>query len=85
MGKKKLKLTLSIARDFAIGGFILWLIETVAFLIIEGWHWKATHPVEIYLDECVSRMWRMALDLTIFAAVVHILTSKKKKKDEQVE
>lgn len=83
MGKKKLKLALSIARSFAIGGCILWIVETIIFLIIEGWHWRATHPIEIYLDRCVLRMWKMSLDLIIFALIVNMLTSKKKKKDEE--
>lgn len=39
-----------IGNAIAIYSFLLWIGETIVFWIIEGWHWKATHPVEILLD-----------------------------------
>ena len=32
---------------------IFWIVETIIFLIIEGWHWSATNSIEILCDKIV--------------------------------
>lgn len=31
-------------------GLVLWALETIVFLFIEGWHYKSTNGIEIILD-----------------------------------
>lgn len=48
--------------------FWFWIIETVVFLFIDGWHWKAVNPIEIQLDQIVSvsfGIWVVLLISTI--------------------
>lgn len=48
--------------------FWFWIIETIVFLFIDGWHWKAVNPIEIQLDKIVSVlavMWVVLLISTI--------------------
>lgn len=61
-----------------LGGFLLgfWFVETIWFLILEGWHWKATSPNEIIADRIVSFMifiWLIlfikSLDIIIEAVI----------------
>lgn len=43
-----------IGNQIAQYSFLLWIGETIVFWMIEGWHWKATHPVEVMLDKVTS-------------------------------
>lgn len=61
------------ALKFWISGFVFWIIYTTIFLIIEGWHIKATHPVEIFLDKIVVEMWRFAFGLTAYTCIKYLL------------
>jgi hypothetical protein len=47
--------------------FLLWIGETIVFWIIEGWHWKATNPVETMLDKITTI--GLVLGITILAFV----------------
>lgn len=76
MKNKELKTALSLSKSFLIGGFLLWVLETAIFLIIEGWHYKATNPIEIQLDETVDKMWTCSLMLIIFY-IIHKFKSNK--------
>jgi len=78
MKNKELKTLWKLAKRFWIYGFALWVLETVIFLIIEGWHIKASHPVEIYLDKTVSGMWNFALWLTVITSIYYLLNLNKK-------
>jgi len=78
MKNKELKTLWKLAKRFWIGGFVLWILETVIFLIIEGWHIKASHPVEISLDKIVSGMWNFALWLTVITSMYYLLNLNKK-------
>jgi hypothetical protein len=69
MKNEELKTLWKLAKLFWISGFIFWIIETIVFLIIEGWHWKAKNPIEIYCDKTVSNMWLFALNVTVFICV----------------
>ncbi len=55
--KKKYELSMKI---FLIGS-IFWVLETVIFLTIEGWHWKAISPMEIMCDKIVTYTFGVAL------------------------
>lgn len=66
--------------------FAFWILETVAFLIIEGWHTKATNPIEITLDKIVS--WGLILWVVLFVSALSellrlVVTSVKEVKDGQ--
>jgi hypothetical protein len=68
-----------VAKSFWITGFIFWLLETIVFLIIEGWHIKATHPIEINCDNIVSYMWEFALNLTVVTSIYFLININKNK------
>jgi len=69
MKTKEIMLFWRAAKSFWIAGTLVWIIETIVFLIIEGWHLKATHPVEIWFDKLVVSMWTFALWLTVYTCV----------------
>jgi len=73
MKNQELKLFWKTAITFWICGFFVWIIKTILFLIIEGWHIKATHPVGIFLDKIVVEMWRFAFGLTVYTCVNYLL------------
>jgi hypothetical protein len=75
----ELKTLLKVAKSFWITGFIFWLLETIVFLIIEGWHIKATHPIEINCDEIVLYMWEFALNLTVVTSIYFLININKNK------
>ena len=76
MNNKELKTLWKVARIFWLSSTIFWIFETVIFLIIEGWHWKATHPVEVYCDGLVYDMWEFALNLTVFICIWRLVKLK---------
>lgn len=72
MKNKELKTIWKLARFFWIGGTIVWLLETIFFLIYEGWHLKATNPIEIFFDKIASDMWNFALWLTVVTCAYYL-------------
>lgn len=78
MKNKELKTIWKLARFFLVCGTAFWLLETFIFLIVEGWHYKATNPIEVYCDKIVSNMWKYALNTTIIVCVYFILNINKK-------
>jgi len=78
MEENELKTLWKLARQFWIGSFFLWIIETSIFIIIEGWHLKATNPVEIWFDSIVSKMWVFAFTLTCLIGMYYIINLNKK-------
>lgn len=77
MKNKELKTLWKLAKNFYIGGFVFWIIETIIFLIYEGWHWEATNPIEIYCDKIVSSMWNFAITLSVCIGVYYIFNLNK--------
>lgn len=75
----ELKTLWKVAKSFWITGFIFWLLETIVFLIIEGWHIKATHPIEINCDKIVLHMLEFALNLTIVTSIYFLININKNK------
>lgn len=69
MKNKELKTILKLANYVAIGMVILWILETLFFLIIEGWHLKATNPIEIFFDKVVLAMFRIAIFLYCYVGI----------------
>lgn len=80
MKEKELKTIWKLARSFWITGTLVWILETAIFLIIEGWHLRATNPVEIWLDKAVSGMWTFALWLTICVCVYYVMNLTKRER-----
>lgn len=78
MKNKELKVLWRVARPTWIAGTLIWIIETAIFLIIEGWHLKATHPIEKWFDKLVSGIWTFALWLTVYICVQYIFNLNKK-------
>lgn len=68
---KKLR-NLEAKRTF-VGWFLLgfWLVETIWFLILEGWHWEATNPNEIIMDKAVY--WMCVVWLVLFIRSINII------------
>ena len=73
MKNKELKTLWKLAKSFWIAATIFWIVETIIFLIIEGWHYKATSPIEIYCDKIVSDMWLFALNVTVVICVYFLI------------
>ena len=78
MEEKELKTIWKLARSFWISGTVVWILETLIFLIIDGWHYKPTNPIEIYLDKVVGNMWNFALWLTVVICVYYLLNLNKR-------
>jgi len=78
MNNKELKTLWKLAKSFWITGTLIWIMETIIFLIIEGWHVKATSPIEIWLDKLVGNMWNFALWLTVVICVNFIININRK-------
>lgn len=49
-------------------GLIFWIIETVYFLIADGWHWYAINNNEIICDNIVK--WFCGIGAVLFLYVV---------------
>jgi hypothetical protein len=79
MKNKELKTLWKVAKSFWISGTILWILETAIFLLYEGWHLKATDPIEMFLDKIVSEIWTFALWLTIFVCFHYVINLNKKR------
>ena len=78
MNKKEIKAIWKLTYSIWKISVIFWLLETILFLIIEGWHVKATNKIEIYCDNIVTQMWEYASFLTIFVCVMILINFKKK-------
>lgn len=73
------KVIWNVTKKFFIIGFIFWLLETIVFLIIEGWHLKATHPIEIQCDKIVVNLWGICLHLAIYIFINYLIKLNKNK------
>lgn len=80
MKNKELKAIWKLGKIVWIASFIFWITETIIFLIIDGWHWKAINPIEIYCDKIVNNMWIFALNITVYVCVYLFLNFIKKRK-----
>lgn len=49
--------------------FIYWLVYTIIFLFVDGWHMEAISPVEKTLDTIASVGWNIGLLLVIFPMI----------------
>jgi type III secretory pathway component EscT len=79
MKNKELKTLWKVAKRFWISGTIFWVLETIIFLIYEGWHLKATNPIEKWCDKIVSGMWTSALWMTIYICIGYLINLNKKR------
>lgn len=82
MNKLELKTIWKLAKINWIVGFVFWIIETIIFLIIDGWHLKPIRNSEKWCDELVHNFWTFALSLTIYVAIYLFIDFIKLKKDE---
>ena len=80
MKTKELRTIWKLAKNFWISAAIFWIIETILFLIIEGWHYEATNTVEKWCDKVVLNSWNFALWLTIVVCLYSLLNLTKKLK-----
>ena len=79
MRQEELKTLWKLAKMYFIVGFIFWVIETIIFLIIEGWHYKATNPIEIYCDKIVVNFWNVAFNITVVTCTYFLINLDKNK------
>ena len=82
MKNKELKVLWKVAKSFWICGTLVWILETIIFLIIEGWHIKPTNSIEIWLDSFVGKMWNFALWITVLICVHYIINLNRKRSKE---
>lgn len=71
---KRIKQLLNFGQNIIILSFSFCLLETLVFLVYEGWHWKATHPIEKILDKICSfgvTIGLMFMVLSVFAYVIN--------------
>lgn len=78
MKRKEIKAIWKLAKIVWKSSTIFWIFETLVFLIVDGWHYKATNPIEIFCDNTVSFLWKIALYLTIYVAYFSIIFLNKK-------
>jgi hypothetical protein len=78
MKTKELKILWKVAKSFWIATTLFWIVETIIFLIVEGWHLKATSKAEIQCDSIVSYGWTFCLNLNIITFVYFIINFNKK-------
>jgi hypothetical protein len=78
MTNKELKTLWKLAKILWIGSFLIWGLETIIFLLIEGWHLKATNPIEIFIDKTVVNVWNFALNLSMMIGLFFIINLNKK-------
>jgi hypothetical protein len=76
---QELKTLWKLSKKFWFVGFTFWLLETIVFLFIEGWHIKATHPVEINCDKIVLNILEFAFNLTIVTCAYFLINLNKNK------
>lgn len=72
------KVIWNVTKKIFIIGFVFWLLETIVFLIIEGWHLKATNPIEINCDKIVVNLWDVCLHLAIYIFINYLIKLNKK-------
>ncbi len=72
------KVIWNVTKRLFIIGFVFWLLETIVFLIIEGWHIKATNQIEIYCDEIVVNLWDACCYLAIYIFFHYLIKLNKK-------
>ena len=56
-----------LANGLLITAMLFWLFETVAFTLIEGFHWRATSPAEQWCDMVVEMLFVGAMLCYLFA------------------
>ena len=86
--KTNLKTTIRIwayTKRLSAWTILFWLLETIYFLIVEGWHWKATSKAEIVCDTIVNVAFNIVIILAIVVLVnvLNYLLSPDKSKEEQ--
>lgn len=84
MKNKELKTLWKLAKSIWIAAIVFWIFETIIFLIIDGWHIKATNPIEIYCDKIVLNMIQFALTLTLITCVEFLVNFNRKRKSKNL-
>ena len=69
MNWKIVKIKWNIAKSLCITGTLFWIIETIYFLIVYGFHWKAINESEKMCDNIVGLFWTGGI---VFAMIVMI-------------
>ena len=69
MNKSELKTIWKCAKFFGITAFVLWMLETLFFLIKDGWHLKAITTAEVYLDEIVIVLFQLFIGVSTYVIV----------------
>lgn len=70
-----MKTVYNISIKLMAAGLIIWVVETVAFLFIEGWHYTATNKTEVLLDQISGTIIKIGFLLWLFVAakILHII------------
>ena len=76
-----MKTTYKISLILAYLGMAFWLLETIFFLFVEGWHWKATSQAELICDKIVGYIMLLAYIFLIIAVISTVQWAIKAKDD----
>ena len=64
----KAKTKLFLSKLFLFGGVLFWILETLFFIIIYGWHWNAYNVIEKICDNFA--MWLITIGFAFFWSLV---------------
>jgi len=69
-----------LAKIILISGSIFWILETIYFLFVYGWHYAAINEVEKTCDKIVSIIWTVGIVLfiSVLCDVLNFLLSSNK-------
>jgi hypothetical protein len=81
MNVKIIKLKWISAKILCLIGTFFWIIETIYFLIIYGWHWTPINKSEIVCDNIALLFWSTGIVVfgIVFMDIVEYLLSTNKK------
>lgn len=74
---KRIKKYYNLSWKIGLVGLLFWLAETIAFLIIEGWHLKATSEAEIMFDTIAKTIMSIGFWCFVYAVanVVNVFST----------
>jgi hypothetical protein len=75
----------NVGKWIAIGSFYVWLIETIVFLFIDGWHYESTRPIEQLFDKASIMGIRLGIGIYVGAILILIDKIFDKIKKEKIE
>ena len=57
----------SFGRSVVAWSFLAWLVYTIIYQIVDGWHWAPVSPSEKILDTVVGTCWEIGTIIMIIS------------------